>query len=284
MSAHPAAPKTWLITGCSSGLGRLLAESALARGDNVVATARDTASLVALIPQHAQRMRVAVLDVTRPGDAARAVAEAVEAFGHIDILVNNAGYGLIGAVEEIGPDEYRPLFETNVFGAIEVTRAALPIVRKRPGGRIVQISSNLGLAGRAGYGLYSASKFALEGLSEALANEVAPFGIAVIIVEPGAFRTEFLGRSIARGKRQIAAYDETSGAARTTSLANAGKQRGDPKLAVQVILKAVDSQTPPLRLALGPDAHRNIRAKLEMAEANLASWEEVASATDFPNV
>lgn len=173
--------KTWLITGCSSGMGRQLAEAVAARGDRLVATARSTDSLKSLCARYPETARSIALDVTRAGDAATAVALAESAFGGLDVLVNNAGFGFIGAIEEGEPDEYRPMFEVNVFGLIETTRAALPALRKRAGARIVNLSSGAGIAGSAGFGFYNASKFAVEGLSEALAQELRPLGVQVIM-------------------------------------------------------------------------------------------------------
>ncbi|MEP9365768.1 oxidoreductase [Xanthobacter sp. VNH20] len=276
-----APSRTWLITGCSAGFGRVLAEAVLARGDRVMLTARDPATLADLAARYPETARAAKLDVTHPGDAAAAVAATQAAFGRLDVLVNNAGYGILGAVEEAAPEEYRALFDVNVFGLIETTRAALPLMRQGTGGRIVQFSSNLGLLSRAGYGYYSATKFAVEGLSEALAAEVEPLGISVILVEPGTFRTDFLGRSIAFAADRIDAYEETVGAVRTAVPTRAGVQPGDPRRGVAVILQAVDAEKPPLRLALGPDAHRNIRTKLARVAADLDAWEGVAADTDF---
>ena len=273
--------KTWLITGCSSGLGRTLADAVLARGDKLVATARDPGSLAGLTERHPDNVRTIALDVTTPGAAAAAVAMAETAFGRLDILVNNAGYGLIGAIEEATPDEYRPLFETNVFGLIETTRAALPALRRSGGGRIVNVSSGAGIVGLAGQGFYCGTKFAVEGLSEALAQEVAPFGIAVIIVEPGPFRTEFLGRSINVAKAELPAYADTAGKFRTFREVNDGKQAGDPQKAIEVLLKAVDAAKPPLHLPLGPRAHALARTKLAAFAADMDAWEAEAIATDF---
>ena len=180
--------KTWLITGCSTGFGRVLAAAVAARGDRLVATARDPETLAGLASRYVDTVRTAKLDVTQPGDALAAIEVARTAFGGLDVLVNNAGFGFIGAVEEGAPDEYRPMFETNVFGLIETTRAALPALRERAAktgaGRIVNFSSGAGIAGGAGSGLYCATKFAVEGVSEALAQEVEPLGIRVVIVEP----------------------------------------------------------------------------------------------------
>ena len=273
--------KTWLITGCSTGFGKVLAEAVLARGDRLVATARNTETLGSLVDRYPDTARTAALDVTREGSAASAVALAEAAFGGLDILVNNAGFGFMGAIEEAMPEEYRPMFETNVFGLIETTRAALPALRKRKGGRVVNFSSGAGIAGAAGYGYYNATKFAVEGLSEALAQELAPLGLAVIIVEPGPFRTEFLGRSIATAKAEIDAYAETSGKLRHYRDTNNGRQAGDPERAVAVILKAVDAVTPPLHLPLGPIAHATAEKKLASFRADLDAWRDIAIATDF---
>ena len=186
--------------------------------------------------------RTTALDVTRAGDAEKAVALATDAFGRLNILVNNAGFGFVGAIEEATPDEYRPMFETNVFGLLETTRAALPALRKAgAGGRIVNMSSGAGIKGLQGSGHYNATKFAVEGISEALAQEVAPFGIAVIIVEPGPFRTDFLGRSISVAKMEMPEYAATAGVFRTYRANNDGKQVGDPNKAIKVMLKAIDS-------------------------------------------
>ena len=273
--------KTWLITGCSTGFGSILAEAVLTRGDNLVATARTASSLDSFAGRYPGTVRTVALDVTKPGDAAAAVALAEGAFGKLDILVNNAGHGFLGAIEEGAPDEYRPLFETNVFGLIETTRAALPALRRTGGGRVVNLSSTAGIAGRAGSGYYCATKFAVEGLSEALTEEVAPFGIAVIIVEPGPFRTDFLGRSINAAKLRLPAYDATAGKMRSYRESNDGQQDGDPQKAVAVILRAVDADEPPLHLPLGERAYSVARAKLAFFKTVIDAWEADATATGF---
>ncbi|WCT76151.1 oxidoreductase [Novosphingobium humi] len=271
--------KVWLITGCSSGFGRILAEMALARGDRVIATARRVEQIADLAAPHPDQVLRLALDVTDPASIHAAMVQAEAAFGRIDVLVNNAGFGLVGAVEELEPREYRPMFDTNLFGLIEVTRAALPLMRRHGGGRIVNLSSVGGFTGRQGFGLYNASKFAVEGLSEALAEEVAPFGIKVIIVEPGAFRTSFLGRSIATGASRLAAYDATSGATRDFSAANDGAQTGDPRKGMAVLMQAVLAEQPPLRLPLGRDALARIDRKLAGVAADLAAWRSLAEKT-----
>ena len=273
--------KTWLITGCSSGLGRHIAQTAAARGDNVIATARNPDTLSDLPDRFPDQIRTAWLDVTEPDSAAAAVALAEREFGGLDVLVNNAGYGFIGAVEEAEPEEYRPMFEVNVFGLIETTRRALPALRRRTSGRIVNLSSGAGIAGGAGSGYYCATKFAVEGLSEALAQEVEPLGLKVIIVEPGPFRTEFLGRSIATATKQIDAYADTAGKRRDYRDSNDGKQAGDPKKAVAVVMQAVDADTPPLHLPLGPVAYATAERKLDAFRADMEAWRETAIRTDF---
>lgn len=273
--------KTWLITGCSSGLGRELAEAVAARGDRLVATARSTESLQTLSERYPETVRSISLDVTRAGDAARAVALAESTFGGLDVLVNNAGFGFIGAIEEGEPDEYRPLFEVNVFGLIETTRAALPALRRQPGARIVNLSSGAGIAGSAGFGFYNATKFAVEGLSEALAGELRPLGVTVIIAEPGPFRTAFLGRSMMAAAREIPAYAGTTQARRHYRETNDGRQAGDPAKAVAVMLQAVDAESPPLHLPIGPRAHAIAEQKLGAFRADIAAWRELSIATDF---
>ncbi|MFT0858682.1 oxidoreductase [Ancylobacter sp. G4_0304] len=273
--------KTWLITGGSSGLGRQLAEAVAARGDRLVATARFIETLQPLCERYPETVRGISLDVTRPGDAARAVALAESAFGGLDVLVNNAGFGFIGAIEEGEPAEYRPMFEVNLFGLIETTRAALPALRKRAGARIVNLSSGAGIAGSAGFGFYNASKFAVEGLSEALADELRPLGVSVIIVEPGPFRTEFLGGSMATAAQEIPAYAETVPARRHYRQTNNGRQAGDPAKAVAVMLRAVDAQHPPLHLPLGPRAHAIAERKLDAFRADMSAWRDISIATDF---
>ena len=275
--------KTWLITGCSSGLGRELAEVVAARGDRLVATARSTGALQPLCERYPETVRRLSLDVTRPGDAARAVAMAESAFGGLDVLVNNAGFGFIGAIEEGEPDEYRPMFEVNVFGLIETTRAALPALRKCPGARIVNLSSGAGIAGSAGFGFYNATKFAVEGLSEALADELRPLGVDVIIAEPGPFRTAFLGRSMVAAAREIPAYAGTVQARRHYRQTNDGRQAGDPAKAVAVMLQAVDAQHPPLHLPIGPRAHAMAERKLDAFRADMAAWRDISIPTDFDN-
>jgi NAD(P)-dependent dehydrogenase (short-subunit alcohol dehydrogenase family) len=273
--------KRWLITGASGGLGRRLAETVLGRGDRVLLTARDPGALADLVARFPGAARATTLDVTRDGDAAAAAALADEEFGGIDVLVNNAGHGMIGAIEEGTPEEYRPLFDTNVFGVIETTRAVLPSLRRSGGGRIVMLSSGAGIAGIAGDGYYNATKFALEGLSEALAQEVAPFGIAVVIVEPGPFRTEFLGRSMRMAARQLPEYAETAGKRRQYREEVDGLQPGDPAKAVAIMLRAVDAEAPPLHLPLGERAYELAESKFRSFLHTMQQWAPHAKATAF---
>lgn len=273
--------KTWLITGCSSGLGQHIAVAAAARGDNVVATARDPAVLKSLTQRFPDNLKAVRLDVTDASSAAAAIALAQQAFGGLDVLVNNAGVGFIGAVEEAEPSEYRPVFEVNVFGLIEMTRLALPVLRKSGAGRIVNLSSGAGLSGGAGSGYYSASKFAVEGFSESLAREVEPLGLRVIIVEPGPFRTDFLGRSIALAKRVIDAYADTAGRRRAYRDSNDGRQAGDPQKAAAVIVQAVEAANPPLHLPLGPVAYDIVEHKLSSLRADMDAWRAIALHTDY---
>ncbi len=270
----------WMITGCSSGFGHRLADAAARRGDLVLATARDPASLEELEAAHEGRVMAAALDVTRPETAEAAVRIAETSFGGLDVLVNNAGFGLFGALEEGTPEEYRPMFEVNVFGLIETTRAALPLLR-RNGGTIVNFSSGAGIAGSAGSAYYNATKFAVEGVSEALAEELKPFGIRVIIVEPGPFRTDFLGRSISVAQREMPEYSETAGLRRRYRDSNDGRQAGDPAKAVEVILQAIDSDAPPLHLPLGPVAIQTAERKLSGFQRDLDQWRKISIATDF---
>jgi NAD(P)-dependent dehydrogenase (short-subunit alcohol dehydrogenase family) len=272
--------KTWLITGCSTGFGAAIAEAALERGDRVMLTARSVEKLTAIADRYPQTALQAAVDVTEPASIAAAIAATEAAFGGIDIFVNNAGYGVIGAVEEVSSNEYRRMFETNVFGLIEATRLALPALRKSRG-VLVNLSSNAGIWTRSGFGLYGATKAGVELISEALAQEVAPMGVRVLIVEPGAFRTDFLGRSMTRAEQRLAIYDGTAGQMRDFSESVSGNQPGDPVKGAAIILQAIDDPDAPLRLPLGPDAHRNIRSKLDSVAADMAVWADRTTTTDF---
>ncbi|WP_326836575.1 oxidoreductase [Amycolatopsis rhabdoformis] len=271
--------RVWFITGTSAGFGRVLAEAVLARGERVVATARD----VEAVKDLADRALVTRLDVTDPASIRSAVAAAIAEYGQIDVLVNNAGHGLIGALEELTDEQTRAVMETNVFGVLAVTRAVLPHLRARRSGHIVQLSSVGGVVGNPGHAIYATSKFALEGMSEALAGEVGPLGIRVSIVEPGPFRTEFAGRSMTFAA-PIPDYDPTpAGRLRHQFSAQDGRQPNDPARAAAAILTLVDTPDAPLRLPLGPEAVTRIRAKLEQQLADLAAWEAVSLDTRYPD-
>lgn len=276
-------PRNWIITGASSGFGRALAEAVLAQGDHAVVTARSEASLTDLHSAYPGRVAPIALDLTQPERITPAAREAENAFGHVDVLVNNAGYGVIGAVEEMSPAEYRPMMEANFFGTVEFTRALLPAMRARGRGHIVNISSVAGITARPGYGFYAASKFALEGMSEALASELRPLGIYVTLIEPGPFRTEFTGSSLQLAEQVIDDYAATAGASRETVRSRHGNQPGDPTRAAAVILEAVASENPPLRLPLGSYAYGRMHEKLASVAADLDAWESRAgAATEFP--
>ncbi len=272
--------RVWLITGCSAGFGRHLAEAALAAGDRVMATARRTEQLTDLIAAGGDRVRGIRLDVTDATTIDRAVAATIETFGRIDVVVNNAGHGSVGAVEELAMPDLRALMEVMFFGAVAVTKAALPHLRRQGSGAIVQLSSMGGQLSMPGFGAYCAAKFALEGLSEALAAEVAPFGVRVLIVEPGAFRTEFGGHRMHRSP-SIEAYRISTGRTRAAVDAMDGSQPGDPVKAARAIIEALDSDDPPLRLALGNDAVDSIRGHHEQLRADLDRWEKLSRSTDL---
>jgi len=274
------ATKTWFITGSSSGFGQAFAEHALAQGHNVVATARRIETLEGIVAKAPDRVLALKLDVTRPEDAKAAVDAAIARFGRIDVLVNNAGYGIVGAFEETPDDELRAQMETNFFGAMNVTRAALPALRAQRGGAIVNISSLGGQLSFAGFSAYSASKFALEGASEALALEVAPFGIKVMIVEPGQFRTAFAGAGL-RHMPQIDAYRDVVGGTREFAREMDGTQAGDPAKAAAAVEAALDADKTPLRLQLGADAVDAVREHAEGLLKDLGAWESIGRGTAF---
>jgi NAD(P)-dependent dehydrogenase (short-subunit alcohol dehydrogenase family) len=271
---------TWFITGASSGFGRAFAEHALAQGYNVVAAARDLAKLETLQAQAPDRVLAVKLDVDNANDASEAIAAAVRRFGRIDVLINNAGYGLVGALEETPERELRALMETNFFGAIRVTQAALPILRQQRSGAIVNISSLGGQLSFAGFSAYSASKFALEGASEALAQEVAPFGIKVLIVEPGQFRTNLAGAGM-RHMPIIDAYNGSVGGTREFARDMHGTQAGDPHKAAAAIERALRAEVTPLRLQLGADAIDSVRAHAQQLLADMSTWETVSCETSY---
>ncbi|MFI6653488.1 oxidoreductase [Streptomyces sp. NPDC050529] len=278
---NQAQGRVWLITGASSGFGRAIAAAALAAGDTVVATARRPEALDDLVAAHPDRAVAVQLDVTDTSRIADVVADTVLWHGRIDVVVNNAGMGLVGAVEETSDRELRDLMDLHFFGPAALVRAVLPHMRRNGSGAVVQMSSMGGRFTFPGVGAYSATKFALEGLSEALAAEVAPHGIKVLIVEPGSFRTGFAGGGALRQSAALPAYEETVGPVRTNLPGSDGKQEGDPDKAAAAILTALAAEDTPLRLPLGNDATDAVLASLDSARTELLTWEKVSRSTGF---
>lgn len=270
----------WFITGCSTGFGRQLAMHVLERGYRTVVTARNPADVSDLAK--IRNSLVLKLDVTNPDQIAAAIKAAELEFGGIDVLVNNAGIGYFAAVEESEDEEVRRMFEINVFGLSRMIHAALPGMRERRKGFVVNFSSIGGLCSFPSVGYYNATKFAVEGLSEALWQEVEPLGIKVMLVEPSGFRTDWAGRSANETKLKIKDYASTAGAWRSQIRARSGEQAGDPMRAAQVIVRAVESADPPHHLLLGNEAYEAAVAKLENLRKEFAAWEDVSRAADFP--
>jgi NAD(P)-dependent dehydrogenase (short-subunit alcohol dehydrogenase family) len=273
---RPGRPRTWLITGVSSGFGRALAEAALDRGDRVAGTVRTEVARRKFEQSLPGRALGVLLDVTDRAAIVRSVVEVEEWAGGIDMLVNNAGYGLVGGVEEASDSEIRAQFEVNVFGTLAVIQAVLPLMRRQRSGRIVCVSSVSGLVGWPSLGIYSGSKFALEGICETLAQEVAPLGIKVILVEPGGLRTDFAGRSSAHAAQTIVDYDTTVGACKRILAQHAGHEAGDPRKAAQAVLTAAEAESPPLRLLLGADALRYTSNKLTAFTDEMERWKSLS--------
>jgi NAD(P)-dependent dehydrogenase (short-subunit alcohol dehydrogenase family) len=273
--------KTWLVTGVSSGFGRALAEAALSRGDRVVGTLRQEAQRAEFDALAPGRAFGVILDVRQDADVRRVVGEIETTVGPIDVLVNNAGYGYEGSIEEASMADIRAQFDVNVFGAISVIQAVLPFMRQRRAGRILNVTSMGGLMTFPGVGIYHGSKFALEGISETLAKEVAEFGIKVTAIEPGSFRTDWAGRSMQRGARTIADYDASFEPIRKARAARSGNQPGDPLKAAQAILQVADAPNPPVHLLLGSDALSLVREKLDGLKQEIDAWEHVTVGTDF---
>jgi NAD(P)-dependent dehydrogenase (short-subunit alcohol dehydrogenase family) len=273
---------TWLITGCSTGLGRALAEAVIAAGHNAVVTARDAARVADLADATPDRVLAVALDVTNPGQVAAAAQQADERFGGVDVLVNNAGYGYRGAIEEGDDADVRALFETHFFGTVAMIKAVLPGMRARRSGAIVNISSIGVQLNPVGSGYYAAAKAAIEGISGALRGELAPLGISVIAVEPGAFRTDFAGRSLTQSATVIDDYAGTAGQRRIENDNTMdGKQQGDPAKAGTAIITAVESPEPPGFLLLGPDAVFAYRYVADARAAEIAKWEQLSTSTNF---
>jgi NAD(P)-dependent dehydrogenase (short-subunit alcohol dehydrogenase family) len=273
---RPGRPRTWLITGVSSGFGCALAEAALEKGDRVAGTVRTEVARRKFEQLAPGRSFGVSLDVTDRAAILRSVVAVEEWAGGIDMLVNNAGYGLVGGVEEANDSEIRAQFEVNVFGALAVIQAVLPLMRRQRSGRIVCVSSVSGLVGWPSLGIYSGSKFALEGICETLAQEVAPLGIKVILVEPGGLRTDFAGRSSAHAAKTIVDYDATVGACKRILAEHAGHEAGDPRKAAKAVLTAVEAESPPLRLLLGADALRYTSNKLTAFTDEMERWKSLS--------
>ena len=271
---------TWLITGCSTGLGRALAQAVLDRGENVVVTARDVASLEDLAREHPGSALPLALDVTDPDRVAEVVRLAEERFGAVDVLVNNAGYGYRAAVEEGEDADVQRLFATNFFGAVALVKAVLPGMRARRSGAVVNVSSIGARICPPGSGYYAASKAALEGLSGSLRTELAPLGISVVVVEPGGFRTDFAGRSLTQSAQPIADYADTAGKRRKEHDTAHGNQPGDPVKAAQAIVTAVTSEAPPALLLLGRDAVEAFEGVLDAHRAEIDAWRGLSTSTD----
>jgi NAD(P)-dependent dehydrogenase (short-subunit alcohol dehydrogenase family) len=274
--------KVWFITGASTGFGRLLAEHCCKLGATVIATARDVSKLHDFTINYPGNAIILPLDVTSADSTQHAVDDALAHAGHVDVLVNNAGYGVTGAIEEVTEDEFMPMFETNVFGLLRLTKALLPQFRARRSGNIVNFSSIGGLIGSPGWGYYNATKFAVEGLSAALAGEMEPLGVHVTVIEPGPFRTDFLGRSGKESARVIPDYQQSAGKAREYFQTQSGKQPGDPQRAIEAVVAAVASPKPPKHLLLGKSAYNRWRTRLAEWNDELAAWESVSLGADFP--
>jgi NAD(P)-dependent dehydrogenase (short-subunit alcohol dehydrogenase family) len=273
---------TWLITGASRGFGRRMVDAALAAGDKVIATARRPEAVTDAFPDAGDGLFVHALDVTDEAQAVAAVAAGVERFGGIDVVVNNAGYGVFGALEELSDDEVRSIFNANVFGLLNVTRAVLPNLRAQGSGRIINIGSSAGITVGAGRGVYGATKFAVEAITEALRAELAPLGIKVTVVEPGSFRTEFLAHGgQRRPENTIDAYASTVGALQEAIDANDGLQLGDPVKAVAAIRALAAIDEPPLRLPLGSDCLALFEQKVAALSETVGAERSRASATDY---
>lgn len=277
-----AEKKVWFITGCSTGFGRELAKYLLENGHKVAVTARDTAKVDDLVAMNEANALAIALDVNDKVQVADAVAKAESHFGRIDVLVNNAGFGYFGAIEESDETEVRAMFETNFWGLAEMTRAVLPKMRERREGTIVNISSIGGFVSFPGVGYYNATKYAVNGFSEALKKEVEPLGIKVVLVQPSGFRTDWAGRSANDATVTIEDYAETAGANQTAIRGYSGNQPGDPVRAAKAIVQAVESENPPFYFLLGKAALKNARLKVDALAADFDAWADVTEGADFP--
>ena len=274
------ATKVWLITGSTRGLGRALAEAVLAAGHKLMATGRDPGQLKDLVVLYGDQVRAVALDVTSEQAATNAVVETIKAFGRLDVVANNAGYGDVCPIEDMSMDEFRAQVETNLFGVVHVTKAALPFMREQGSGHILQFSSVGGRIGPIGRAAYAAAKWGVEGFSEVLSKEVGPLGVKVTIIEPGGFRTDFAGSStsIREGRPE---YDATVGKIARFQRDFNGKQPGDPAKAAAAVLRITGIDNPPLRLILGSDAFQAIEQN-DLAKSNSdREWKELSISTDF---
>ncbi|AKG33323.1 oxidoreductase [Paenibacillus durus] len=277
--------KVWFITGAARGIGLEILKAVLETGDYVVATVRSSANSLADKLGNPENLQVVLLDITDEQQAVSAANQAIEKFGKIDVLLNNAGYGLLSAVEEATADEVRNNFETNVFGLLNVTRAVLPHMRHQRSGHIINISSVGGLSGYIGWGVYGSTKFAVEGLTEALALELAPLGIHATVVAPGFFRTEFLdAASLTRSGNIIPDYAETVGKMRSIATQANKKQPGDPVKLAKAIVQVANAEKPPVHLPLGKDALQRYREKTANFEKDIEAWHDVITGTDHDDV
>jgi NAD(P)-dependent dehydrogenase (short-subunit alcohol dehydrogenase family) len=274
--------KVWLITGCSTGFGRELSKAVIANGDKVAVTARKIQDVNDIVEGHEENAISITLDVTKQSDIDAAVNLTIEKFGKIDVLVNNAGIGYFGAIEESEEEEVRRMFDINVFGLGNMTKAVLPIMRNQKSGHIVNISSIGGLRSFPAVGYYNATKYAVDGLSEALAKEVVHLGIKVTIICPSGFRTDWAGRSAENSNIVIEDYATTAGKNKSDIRGYSGNQPGDPARAALAIIKAVESENPPLRLLLGEAAYKGANMKLEELKNDFETWKDTSISADFP--
>lgn len=272
-------PRTWMITGADKGLGFSTAKAALEQGDNVIVTVLASDGSHGLEAEYPDRLRSFHLDARDHDRFPEVVAKAEQAFGRIDVLVNNAGFGLLAVAEATLPEKYRPMFEVNFYGLVEMTRAVLPIMRRQRSGHIINLSSKAGFKGATGFALYSASKFAVEGYSEALADEVRNMGIHVTIIEPGGFRSDFAGASLVTAVIDDDDYKQTNARIESYVEDRHGKQESDPAKFGPALCKLVAAENPPLRLPLGPDSISLIRDDIRAIEAELDQWEELTMST-----
>jgi NAD(P)-dependent dehydrogenase (short-subunit alcohol dehydrogenase family) len=274
--------KVWLITGCSTGFGRELAQLVLKQGYKAGVASRNTDDVKDIIADYPDTAIALKLDVTKPDEVASAVKTVTDKFGKIDVLVNNAGIGYFGAIEESEEDEVRRMFEINFWGLAAMTKAVLPIMRAQHSGHILNVASIGGLVGFPAVGFYNATKFAVDGYSESLSKETAHLGIKVTVIAPSGFRTDWAGRSANNSKIVIDDYKQSAGANKDSIRGYSGKQPGDPERAAEAIVKAVESDNPPLRLLLGKAALKGARNKLEQLKKDFDTWEDTTTGADFP--